>query len=190
MRLEKLYAFLTIMFSLSIFAHGFANLIIVEGHFTHSPEDGIPPIPKVEMIEKAHQKALEKLLDESNFMQVSKWQDQVICEPDYKNSPNCYKGTVATKASFVEENRYKDIWQVDLFESVHWHNYGDVDYEFTNKNAYERAYSEAIKKAKFFCNGDIALPPIEEQRYTIDGNYDYPCLVSIYQATFQCMKNI
>src|SRR5262249_30187875 len=128
-------------------------------------------------------KALLKLDHAQVYKQIAPWKDEVECAPVYKGSSNCYKGHVKSKASFISEKDFDNIW---LFTAKSWKHANDCE------SALRKTREEALSEAKFACNKEVISSPLDEQ---IKANHE-PCgcgeghmvCVVNYQATFQCLK--
>lgn len=169
---------------------GNTDLIVVTGNAYHSPNLGVPPPLLSELIERAHQNAIDELGTAEAFHQVIAWSDAVKCEPVYRGSPNCYKGSVISTASFVPQKSIDDNWHIKTSAMEDW---VDGASEWTRNYCKERARQKALKEARFFCGYDVVMPPsnVEEHERRVEdaiepGHWD---IVFTYSATFQCIKS-
>lgn len=136
---------------------GVGNLVLVEGHSYHAPDDTIPDPTKAELIERAHRKGRQSLGDAEQFQQVSAWEDWVQCY-SLDSSPFCWKGDGISKASFVRRENIDEPWHITISGNDRWFA------EMTNVAEMERrrecARNSVLKKARFFCGGTVVLPAL------------------------------
>lgn len=161
---------------------GAVELFYLRAYVEHSPNDGVEPPTKAELIEKAHRTALSKYPDPQALFQVSPWTDVVSCEPVFRGSPRCYQGTVFSKATFVRKDEINAPRQVRVSGK-------SMAYDSPEGKCIERDWANARMKAEheaeFACNDAIIKTPINvEQRSEqhLDTWYDQ----STYVATFNC----
>ncbi len=176
------YFILLIITGIPVF--GNTDLIVVTGNASHSPELGVPPPLLSELIERAHQNAIDKLGTTEAFHQVIAWKDRIECEEVYRGSPNCYIGSVTSTASFIPQSSINDGWQVTTSSYVFLWERDD------NERAIERTRQETLRDAQFFCGSDVATPfDVEEKkvRYQNDETGYWKIHYS-YKATYPCLK--
>jgi hypothetical protein len=158
---------------------GQPDLKIVSGNIRliNSKNDGSPCPFENQLIEEARRKALSNLGNQDNFKQVSPWQDETYFD---------YYLVIRSQASFEHKNSGNDLRQVTTEGSI------ECNSRDPQEPAFERAYQEALKKARFFCNGEVVLPPSNIKK-TIESNSlgdDGPGhFWAIYRATFQCIRS-
>lgn len=163
---------------------GNTDLIVVKGEATHSPDLGVPPPLLSALIEGAHKNAIDKLSTAEAFHQVIAWSDAVKCEPVYRGSPNCYRGSVISTASFVPQKSINDVWQITTS------SYAFLWERDDNERAIEKTRQETLRDAQFFCGSEVATPfDVEEKevRYQNDETGYWKIHYS-YKATYPCLK--
>jgi hypothetical protein len=154
-----------------------SDLKIVMGEIRLSNHDGIPCPFEKQLIEESRKIALESLGDPENFQQVSPWTETKYLD---------YYLVVTSKASFERKNGGSDPAQVTT------EGRAECYYNDPLEPAFEKAYQAALKQARFYCNGEVILPPLNIAKRTESDNWGdrptYPSQWAIYRATFQCLR--
>jgi hypothetical protein len=151
-----------------------SDLKIVTGEIRLSNHDGIPCLFEKQLIEESRKRALESLGDPENFQQVSPWAETKFLD---------YYLVVTSKASFERKNGGSDPVQVRTEGRAEC---------YYNDQPFEKAYQAALKQARFYCNGEVILPPSNIAKRTESDDWGdrptYPSQWAIYKATFQCVR--